>query len=156
MSLIIQQNIKPLPNNIMTISEKLHYFRSTNYPGKMKGEALLSCQIANYLREMSLTGQLKCVWTKISNETPSKSLLYGLKQRAMGKLSGVPDYICTFPEGHLWVELKHPTLKSKLSEGQKFFREWCSQTSCNYHVIKSLEEMVQLLKAHKLITTDVS
>lgn len=135
----------------MTIHDKLHYFRNTKYPGVMKGEALLSCQIANYLREMSLTGHLKCVWTKISNETPSKSLLYGLKQRAMGKLSGVPDYVCTFHNGHLWMELKHPTNKSQLSEGQKFFREWCNQTSCNYHVVKSLEEVIKLLKENDLI-----
>lgn len=139
--------------------EKLHFFRCSPFPIKQPknvnkrtdcGENKLSIQLANYLREMTLTGKCKAVWTKIAHETNSNSIPYGNLMRNMGKLAGVPDYIFTWDEKCLWLELKNGK-KNKLSKDQEFFREWCKSTNTDWAIAYSLMEALDIIVGRGII-----
>lgn len=145
------------------LSEVLYYFRRPSLKSfrtraknrnPFKGEAALSCQVANYLVAKTVEGKCRAVWTKIDNETSSSSWTYGIMMRAMGKNTGVADFYIGGKWGTLWLELKDDP-KKKLSEGQKFFKKWCEQTEgVHYKMCVSLDEVKELLCSWEIVDGD--
>jgi hypothetical protein len=69
--------------------------------------------------------------------------------RAFAGLKGVPDLIAITPPtakqcGGIFVGLEIKTTKGKLSSDQKFFQDRCFRHNCEYHVIRSLEDIKAL------------
>ena len=61
----------------------------------LKPEQAMCVEFANTMRQMTLEGKLPFIWYHIPNEfLPSKRVNYSfdLKQKHMGKISGIPDY----------------------------------------------------------------
>lgn len=129
--------------------ESLSYFRRFPSRRKLQGEDLISYQLTSYLIEMTLTNKCQANWTKIAHEMPKGSLLFGKRLRNMGKLAGVPDFVFTWKENHLWLELKKP--KGKMSPEQKFFQKWCKETESNHAIAYSLEEAITILQEYDII-----
>ena len=99
----------------------------------------------NFLREMTLTEQCRACWTKIAHETNSDSKAYGCLLRNMGKLAGVPDFIFTWENHCLWLELKNGHDK-RLSNDQVFFQNWCTETQSPHVVAYTFDEAIEILK----------
>jgi len=140
----------------------VHYFRTSPQSTKAKGEALLSIKLADYLRKMTLSGKCKATWTKIAHETfdkpkiirsksgkISKISLSGNLLRNMGKLAGVADFIFTWDNHLLWLELK--VAKGKQSEDQLFFQKWCESTGSPYEVAYSFKDAVEILTKYGVV-----
>lgn len=160
----IKRISKPLQEymkeNKKFISYKLHYFRTAPLPKKQpknanrrtnSGENLQSIKFANYLKEMSLTDRCNCTWTKIANETSSRSFAYGNLMRNMGKNAGVADFIFTMGNANLWLELKDGD-KGQQSKDQQFFETWCKKTSTAYRLAISSEEAIKIVESFGLFT----
>lgn len=127
----------------------LTYFRTFKTNKKMKGEDLISAQLTSYLIEKTLTNKCIANWTKIAHEMPRGSLLFGKRLRNMGKLAGIPDFIFTWKDNHLWLELKQPN--GRLSPDQKFFQEWCQETNSNHEIAYSLDEAIDIINKYGII-----
>ena len=94
---------------------------------------------------MTLTEQCRACWTKIAHETNSDSKAYGCLLRNMGKLAGVPDFIFTWENHCLWLELKNGHDK-RLSNDQVFFQNWCTETQSPHVVAYTFDEAIEILK----------
>jgi hypothetical protein len=69
--------------------------------------------------------------------------------RSFAGLKGVPDLIAITPPtkkqcGGIFVGLEIKTTKGKLSTHQVLFRNRCYSHNCEYHVIRSLEDIKAL------------
>ncbi len=62
----------------------------------------------------------------------------------MGKISGCADYLFLGPNGGGAIELKSE--KGKQQENQVLFQRWCEKTNVPYHIARSEEEGVDILK----------
>lgn len=125
------------------LSKILLPYQGISY-GSLKPEQKICVEFVNDMRVMSLEGNLPYVWFHISNEfLPSarKNYSFDLKQKHMGKISGVPDYCFMSPKDCFFIEFKAG--KGKLTENQVIFQEWCQKMSVEYFVCRSSEEGVK-------------
>lgn len=106
-------------------------------------------EFANGLRQMTLEGKLPYVWFHIPNEfLPSRQVNYSfeLKLKHMGKISGTPDYCFVGEKGSFFIEFK--SIKGRQTENQKKFEEWCGITRAPYHLCRSAEEGMTVVKGY--------
>ncbi len=70
--------------------------------GSLKPEDKICVEFANYVRQVQLEGNTKkdFVWTHVANEFAGKKRpVFGMLQKAMGKVSGWPDHIFLWSGG---------------------------------------------------------
>lgn len=82
----------------------------------------------------------------------SNKVWYMVKQKAMGLLAGAPDLVLIFQRATqdpslLLLELKAPS--GTLSDHQKAVQSFCLSIGAVYAVVRSLDDLVSLLRLHK-------
>lgn len=115
----------------------------------LKEEQKICVEFANEMRQMTLAAKLPYIWFHIANEfLPSvrTNYLFDLKQKHMGKLSGLPDYCFIGRLGEsFFIEFK--TKKGRQSENQKIFEEWCIANKIDYFLCRSAREGIELVNS---------
>lgn len=107
-----------------------------------KGEALISKNLTDTLDILRIAGKVNGLYTHIAHESLATAA-YNLKQKAMGKIAGVPDWAFFWKDKALLIELKTP--KGHLSSSQKFFHSEAKKYGCNIHVARSVEQALDIL-----------
>ena len=103
-----------------------------------KEEHYLQCQIVNYLRA---NGYLVFA---IANGG-SRNAIEGANLKKEGVLAGIADLQVLLNNGKsLFLEVK--TEKGKQQQTQKNFEERCKQLGHNYHVVRSVEDVINVLQ----------
>lgn len=95
----------------------------TPFYGQAKPEAQLCLYICEQLTRLAVNGKLKGVFFHVPNEGALGKVTRALF-KAMGVISGVPDYIHLKADKPLLIEIK--TLKGATSKRQREFRMWCA------------------------------
>ncbi len=120
--------------------------RSVPYDS-LKEEQKICVEFANHMRQLTLTGKFPYIWFHIANEfLPSarKNFSFDLKQKHMGKISGVSDYCFMSPKDSFFIEFK--TVKGKQTDNQKMFEEWCDTKKVPYYICRSAKEGIDLVE----------
>jgi hypothetical protein len=115
----------------------------------LKPEQAMCVEFTNTMRQMTLEGKLPFIWYHIPNEfLPSarRNYSFELKQKHMGKISGVPDYCFLGKEKGFFIEFKLPNAKQ--TECQKSFEKWCQLVGVEYHLCRSYQEGLEIVKGH--------
>jgi hypothetical protein len=116
-----------------------------NPPKGMKGEAALCAHIANFLRQMSIEGNLPYVWFHVPNQFSGQYRgVFGATMAWMGRICGIPDYAFLGKDGCFFIEVK--TDKGIQSENQKIVQRWCDDVGVRYYLCRSLEDVKNVLK----------
>lgn len=103
-----------------------------------KEEHYLQCQIVNYLRA---SGYLVFA---IANGG-SRNAIEGANLKKEGVLAGVADLQVLLNNGKsLFLEVK--TEKGKQQQTQKDFEERCKELGHNYHIVRSIEDVINVLQ----------
>jgi hypothetical protein len=109
-----------------------------------KGEAKLTMDVAQFLSEQSILGNLKAIWFHTANEiSRNDNSSYGMKLRMQGKLRGTPDFSFLWDGGSAFIELK--STKGRLSPHQETFRKWCKEMNVPYAIVNDLNQLFPLL-----------
>ena len=96
-------------------------------------------KLANALRGWTVEDKLNAVWFHPANEvSDGDKFHFGNKLKAMGKVSGVSDYVFGNGEGMYCLEIK--SKKGSLTHNQKAFFDWCEIKGVKHAVAKSFEE----------------
>ncbi len=115
----------------------------------LKEEQKICVEFANEMRQMTLSAKLPYIWFHIANEfLPSvrTNYLFDLKQKHMGKISGLPDYCFIGKLGQsFFIEFK--SKKGKQSENQKIFEAWCTDNGIDYFLCRSAKEGIELVNS---------
>ena len=100
-----------------------------------------------YLQQEDLCRK-EFVWTHIANEFAGKSKpVFGMKLKAVGKVSGWPDYNFLWSDGSGVIEFKTADeKKSKLRATQKDVQAWCELAGVPFRVARSATEGIEILK----------
>lgn len=123
---------------------------------KLKPEELFSLRLADRLREETLNGNLKCVWTHPANEGV-RSAITTMILKAMGMICGAYDFWFIGNSGGLLAELKFAD--NQLSPEQEDFRKWSIMFNIPIYTFRianidlipqKLEEIMNVLQEHKL------
>lgn len=107
----------------------------------LKPEQSICVDFANALRALTFEKKLSYVWFHVPNEfLPSARINYTfeLKQKHMGKISGVPDYCFMSSQDCFFIEFKAG--KGRLSPNQKIFESWCLAKKIPYFLCFSAQE----------------
>ena len=125
----------------------------TYKPHKKSPELEMCMAFSSKLRSIVLDGKLNGVFTHVPNEIGwsknkvAQAIYAGAK--AMGMIVGTSDYIFIGPHGGLALEAKTKT--GTQNPGQKDFEVWCKEQGVPYHVFRSVDEGVDLLKKYGFI-----
>ncbi len=65
-------------------------------------------------------------------------------QQGLGSYPGLPDRVLHWQGGVHYLEIKKP--KGKLSISQQAFQEQCKQDGISYSVIRSLDDLIEILE----------
>jgi hypothetical protein len=115
----------------------------------LKPEQAMCVEFANTMRQMTLEGKLPFIWYHIPNEfLPSKRVNYSfdLKQKHMGKISGVPDYCFVGKKTSFFIEFKAG--KGRLTSNQITFEKWCHTTGVSYHLCRSYKDGLEIVQGY--------
>ena len=108
---------------------------------------------ANALRAATLEGRLDAVWLHPANElagitrkTPKgyRTLPQVALARALGLITGTSDYVFLRSSGALAIEFK--SARGSLRLAQRDFRDWCEARGVPFHVVRSAEDGLQILR----------
>lgn len=103
-------------------------------------------EFANHLRQLTLNDSFPYIWFHIANEfIPSARINFSfdLKQKHMGKITGLPDYCFISENDSFFIEFKTP--KGRQTEHQKLFEEWCKDNNIRYYIFRSSKEGIEFL-----------
>lgn len=117
------------------------------FRGKLGPEDAESYRFANLLREATLNGTLRAVWTHPANELAyakgGKQTAQAGKARALGLITGTSDYLFLTGQQSLALEFKSGT--GRLTEGQSDFAKWCRDCGVPYFIVRSADAALALL-----------
>lgn len=118
---------------------------------RIKPEEDLSIRYANALRVAALEGRLRAVWSHPANELAgySSSTARSAIARAMGLISGTPDYLFLSDVGCMAQEAKIG--RNDLSPNQRDFRVWCEACNVPFRTFRTVEEGLGQLRAAGLL-----
>jgi hypothetical protein len=121
---------------------------------RLKPEEVLARAFANALRQATIEGRLRCVWTHPANEVAGQQT--GLAQiryaiaKAMGLIDGTADYLFLWSDGSGALEAK--VGKNDQQANQVDFEEWCRSNGVRYATFTSVEEGLALLVEWGVLT----
>lgn len=108
-------------------------------------EDRIALEFTDALRIASLEGRLLAVWVHPANELAGKATgTMVAVARAIGLIPGCPDYLFLAADRSLAIELKAGD--GKQSEKQKLFQQWCELCGVPYHICRSADEALSILK----------
>ena len=122
------------------------------YKGK---EDQISNDIACRLKEAYINNRLKCIFTHISNEQLVKQnndFAYLKKRKALGMIAGTADYMFVGKQSSVFIEVKCD--KGKQTDAQKLFQRWCVEQGVKYHIVRSWDELRDILIPLGLLNAD--
>lgn len=112
----------------------------------LKEEQRECVEFANEMRMLSMQKNFPYVWFHIGNEfipTERKNFSFDLKQKHMGKVTGIADYCFVSAKDNFFVEFK--SAKGKQTESQKTFQVWCAMNKVDYFLCRSAREGIDLI-----------
>ncbi len=112
----------------------------------LKDEQKMCVEFANEMRVLTLENKMPYIWYHIANEfLPSTrvNFSFDLKQKHMGKISGLPDYAFMSAKDSFFIEFK--TIRGRQSENQKIFEEWCATNKIDYFLCRSAKQGISLV-----------
>ncbi len=112
-------------------------------PVTLEPEQRESIDLASDLRHLTLTGKYTGIWFHIPNEG-KRGKLVALILRAMGLITGAPDYVFIWSGGSLLVELK--VGKNDQTPKQRMFQQWAEHCGITYALCYSKEEVMASLQ----------
>lgn len=104
-----------------------------NWRWTLEPEQKLSVQFADALRKAVAEGRYHGVWGHCPNEA-KRSKIVGMILKAMGMLTGTPDFFFIWPGGGGVIEIK--TASGTVSEYQAYWRMWCADAGVNHAICK--------------------
>ena len=108
-------------------------------------EITLHFAVAHYLLNYA---RPDCIFWHTANEG-KRGIAWAAKLKRMGVKPGVPDFTI-FVDGQLhFLELKSD--KGRLSPAQKDWQALCEKTGAGFHVCRTLEDTITLLRAIKAV-----
>jgi hypothetical protein len=115
---------------------------------RIKPEEQLAIDFANALRALTLSGELKCVWTHPANEVAGQQtnlaqIRYAIA-KAMGLIDGTSDYLFLWATGSGTLEAK--VGKNDQQANQVDFERWCGANGVHYRTFTTVEEGLQALR----------
>ena len=132
----------------ISISVADELYSEVKCPYGLKSEAAICAEFASLCRKYTISGELKAFWCSIPNESPR-----GPRQRsilkALGLLSGAPDYVFIGPKTSLLLEFKSPI--GRQSPRQKLVERHCKNIGVMYRIARSCDEGVQILLDSKIL-----
>lgn len=109
---------------------------------------------ATELRAAALEGRLRAVFTHPANELagmvckgPGGKVIVPAQvalARALGLITGTADYLFMMRDGSLAIEFK--SKNGSMTEGQKDFKAWAEMVGVPFHVVRSAEAGLQILR----------
>lgn len=113
-----------------------------NWRWTLEPEQKLSVQFADAMRVAVVEGRYRGVWGHCPNEA-KRSQIVGMILKAMGMLSGTPDYFFLWPGDGGVIELK--TATGTMSEHQSYWQMWCDEAGIKHAVCKGDNADLQAL-----------
>lgn len=109
-------------------------------------EDRIAIQFANALRVAALEGRLSAVFSHVPNELIGHTHMSPINAvaRAAGVIPGSADYWFAWAGGSALLEAK--SKDGHLSGNQKDMRSWCEAAGVPYHVFRSVEEGLSILR----------
>lgn len=114
--------------------------------GKLDPEDEICYEFAERVRYLQLEDMCRkeFVWTHIANEFAGKSRpVFGMKLKAVGKVTGWPDYVFMSDDVGLAIEFKDKG--GSQSDSQRKVQKWFELSGVDYHVARSADEGVKIL-----------
>lgn len=113
----------------------------------LKAEEALAVEFAIALRQASLEGRLRCVWTHPANEIAGRrdnkaQIRYAIA-KAMGLIDGTADYLFLWATGSGALEAK--VGKNGQQPNQIDFEAWCAEMGVPYRTFTSTSEGLAIL-----------
>jgi hypothetical protein len=121
---------------------------------RLKPEEILAKDFANALRQATIEGRLRCVWTHPANEVAGQQ--NGLAQiryaiaKAMGLIDGTADYLFLWSDGSGALEAK--VGRNDQQANQVDFQEWCISNGVRYETFTSVEQGLAILVGWGVLT----
>lgn len=112
----------------------------------LKKEQKMCVEFANEMRSLTLGKKFPYIWYHIANEflpTTRVNYCFQLRQKHMGKISGLPDYCFMSAKDSFFIEFKIE--KGKQSENQKLFEGWCAMNKIDYFLCHSAKQGITLV-----------
>lgn len=106
-------------------------------------EERICIDFADELRFKTLQGDFRAVWLHIPNEA-KRHPITALILKAMGIMTGAPDYVFCWKGGCGFIEFKSG--KGKQTEWQKYFQSWCEYAGIPYVVCRSVADGTATLR----------
>lgn len=118
---------------------------------KFLAEQKICVDIANFVRDSFLRGNLKSVCLHIPNESSTRKLTTSSSiKKEMLTVPGAADYVFTSKNKTIFLEVK--TEKGTVTTNQKIFKEWCEMNEIPYYIVRSLKEAEKILKLEGMIS----
>lgn len=137
---------------------RLMFHKGLSSSVKLGPEDAEAYRFAQDLRLASIEGRLLAVWTHPANELAGMGKTVNGKfrvavqaaiARALGLITGSSDYLFLCRAGSLALEFK--SADGRLTQGQKDFRDWCKALDVPFHLVRSREEGLAVLRAAGLL-----
>lgn len=112
-------------------------------------------QILPFFHQMKNIGRINKTTNiyKFSNEATNQSIGWHIKQKSLGKVKGISDYIITWQHNGYnvfgWLEVKQP--KGKQTKSQKDFESSAKERNEPYEIVTCIEEFEKILKKWDLL-----
>lgn len=115
---------------------------------KLKPEERLAVDFADALRDATLSGELRAVWTHPANEIAGRRsglsmIRYAIAKR-MGLIDGTADYLFLWADGSGALEAKVGS--GRQQDNQIDFQWWCDANGVRYSVFTSVEDGMNKLR----------
>lgn len=122
---------------------------------RIKPEERLAIDFATALREATISGRLRCVWTHPANEIAGRrdklaQIRYTIA-KAMGLIDGTADYLFLWASGSGALEAK--VGRNDQQPNQVDFEMWCTEMGVPYRTFSSISEGLEILAAWGVLET---
>lgn len=105
-------------------------------------------EFATRLRQWTLEGRLRAVWSHPANELCKPDAATAVA-RALGLITGTPDYLFL---GSVSAALEAKAPGAYPNPGQKDFRDWCATHGVPWRVFRSADEGETILRELGILT----
>lgn len=110
---------------------------------RVQPEERICIEFADTMRRYVLTGLYSGLWMHLANEG-KRHPVTAIVMKAMGMLTGAPDYVFMWEGGNAVIEFK--VGKTKQTPFQEFFQIWADDSKVTYALCRTADQAVDLLR----------